>query len=104
MADGEIVLQSYGDGFESAMVKVYGASIINDCFYIDTEKNGIKIHGFLGKPGFDLLTSYENFDFSSFAALLHTHAKLFMHTQNMITKLFISLGFNFGDVWKKDCI
>lgn len=51
-ADGKLVLQSYGDGFESAMVKVYGSSIINDCFYIDTEKNGIKVNGYFGKHYF----------------------------------------------------
>ncbi len=52
VADGKIILQSYGDGLESAMVKVYGSTIISDCFYIDTEKNGIKIKGYIGKHYF----------------------------------------------------
>lgn len=52
IADGKVVLQSYGDGLESAMVKVYGATVISDCFYIDTEKNGIKIQGYAGKHYF----------------------------------------------------
>lgn len=51
-SDKKLVLQSYGDGFESAMVKVYGPSIISDCFYIDTEKNGVKINGYIGKHYF----------------------------------------------------
>lgn len=51
-ADGEIIYQSFGDGFESAMVSVYGADIINNCLYIDTEKNGINISGYLGKSHF----------------------------------------------------
>ncbi len=49
IVDDKVALQSYGDGLESAMVMVYGSSIINDCFLIDTEKNGIKIKGYIGK-------------------------------------------------------
>ncbi len=52
IADGKTILQSYGDGFESALVKVYGASVVGDCFNIDTEKNGIKISGYVGKHYF----------------------------------------------------
>ena len=48
-ANGKTVLQSYGDGLESAVVKVYGSTVIGDCFYIDTEKNGIRIKGYIGK-------------------------------------------------------
>ena len=47
--DGKVVLQSFGDGFESAMVCVYGADVINECFCVETEKNGIKIEGYIGK-------------------------------------------------------
>lgn len=52
VADGKTLLQSFGDGQESAFVKVYGTSALNDCFFIDTEKNGIKITGYLGKIHF----------------------------------------------------
>lgn len=52
VADGKTLLQSFGDGTESAFVKVYGTSALNDCFFIDTEKNGIKICGYLGKIHF----------------------------------------------------
>ncbi len=52
VADGKVVYQSYGDGFESALVCVYGPNIVNDCFYIDTEKNGVKINGYIGKQYF----------------------------------------------------
>ena len=51
-ADGETIYQSYGDGLESAMVCVYGTKIIDDCYFIDTEKNGIKIYGYIGKHYF----------------------------------------------------
>lgn len=52
VADGKVVLQSFGDGLESAMISVYGSGIIKDCFYIDSEKNGIKIKGYIGKQYF----------------------------------------------------
>ncbi len=52
IADGEVIYQSYGDGFESAMSCIYGPSIINDCFYIDTVKNGLIINGYVGKHHF----------------------------------------------------
>ncbi|MBQ8427288.1 MAG: DNA mismatch repair endonuclease MutL [Clostridia bacterium] len=51
-ANGKTVYQSFGDGFESAIVCVYGADIIKECFYVDTERNGIKIVGYLGKHHF----------------------------------------------------
>jgi len=52
ISDGKILLQSYGDGMESAFVCIYGAKTVDDCFYIDTEKNGIKIKGYIGKHYF----------------------------------------------------
>lgn len=51
-ADGKVIFQSFGDGFESAMSCVYGVNVINDCFFVDTEKNGIKIIGYVGKHYF----------------------------------------------------
>ena len=52
IVDGNIIYQSFGEGFEEAMVCVYGANVLNDCFFIDTEKNGIKIFGYVGKHYF----------------------------------------------------
>ena len=50
--DGKLTLSSFGDSFESAFVNVYGANAINECHFIDTEKNGIKISGYICKPEF----------------------------------------------------
>ncbi len=52
ISDNKIIYQSYGDGFEASMSCIYGPSIISDCFYIDTVKNGIKINGYIGKHHF----------------------------------------------------
>ena len=50
--DGKLALSSYGDGFESAFINVYGVSSIKECHFIETEKNGVKIKGYLAKPEF----------------------------------------------------
>ena len=52
LADGKIIYQSYGDGEESAFISVYGVKTVGDCFHIDSEKNGIKIKGYIGKHYF----------------------------------------------------
>lgn len=52
IADSEVIYQSFGDGLESAMVNIYGPSIIGDCYKIETEKNGFNISGYVGKHHF----------------------------------------------------
>ena len=52
IVDGKVAMQSFGDGFENAMVAVYGAKVIDDCFYVDEIKNGIRVNGYLGKHYF----------------------------------------------------
>ena len=52
IVDNKIVYNSFGDGFESAMACVYGVDALDNCFYIDTIKNGIKINGYIGKHFF----------------------------------------------------
>ncbi len=50
--DGKKVLQSFGEGDESAMVCVYGASILSECFCIDVKKHGIRMYGYIGNQNF----------------------------------------------------
>lgn len=52
VSDGKTVYSSYGDGFKSAIACVYGVEVIDNCFYIDTEKNGVKLLGYIGKHHF----------------------------------------------------
>ena len=51
-ANGKLVYQSYGDGLESAMLSVYGKAMIDNGFYIDSEKYGIRLKGYIGKHHF----------------------------------------------------
>ena len=50
--NGKTALQSFGDGEESAFVSVYGASVIKECFYVNYEKNGITVRGYIGKHNY----------------------------------------------------
>ena len=50
--DGKKVLQSFGGGEEEAIVGVYGASILQNCYEIRAEKHGIKIRGYIGNQNF----------------------------------------------------
>ena len=52
IADGKTIYQSFGDGLESAFISIYGLDVIRDCFKIETERNGIKICGYVGKHHF----------------------------------------------------
>ncbi len=52
IVDKKTVYHSFGDGFDGAMLAVYGLQVINDCFYIDTIKNGLHIYGYIGKHYF----------------------------------------------------
>lgn len=51
-ANGRTVYQSYGDGLESAMLNVYGKSAVENCFFIDSEKHGVRLRGYIGKHHF----------------------------------------------------
>ncbi len=52
IADNKTIYSSYGDGFDNAMTCVYGLDVLENCFYLDTLKNGIKINGYIGKHHF----------------------------------------------------
>lgn len=50
--DGKKVLQSYGGGLEEAVVNVYGASVVRNCFQIDAERHGVRVRGYIGNQNF----------------------------------------------------
>lgn len=51
-ADGKKLLQSFGGGDEEAMVSVYGAAAVNECYKIDAIKHGIRVYGYIGNQNF----------------------------------------------------
>lgn len=51
-ADDELVLRSFGGGLEESLISVYGIDAVHNCFKIETEKNGIKIKGYLGRHNY----------------------------------------------------
>lgn len=50
--NGKNVLQSFGGGEEEALVNVYGASILSNCYRVNAEKHGVKIRGYIGNQNF----------------------------------------------------
>lgn len=50
--NGKNIYRSAGTGLENAIYCVYGADFIKELVKIDAEANGIKIHGYIGKPSF----------------------------------------------------
>ena len=52
IVNDKTVYQTFGDGLESAMVCIYGAKIIENCYFINTVKNGIAINGYISKHNF----------------------------------------------------
>lgn len=52
ISNGKTIFQSFGDGLESAMTTVYGNSVLNDCYFIEGEKNGVVVSGYIGKQYF----------------------------------------------------
>lgn len=51
-ADGKKILQSFGDGMEEALINVYGAATLRECFHIDATLNGIRVYGYIGNQNF----------------------------------------------------
>ncbi len=52
IVDGKEIISSFGDGLESAFINVYGIDVLKNCLYIENEKNGISIKGYIGKQSF----------------------------------------------------
>lgn len=52
IVDGKTIYNSFGDGFDAAVACVYGIETIANCYYIDVEKHGIKVNGYIGKHHF----------------------------------------------------
>ncbi len=50
--DGKLKLQSFGGGLDEALAQVYGAKVLDSCFKLDAERNGIKLRGFIGNQNF----------------------------------------------------
>ena len=50
--NGKKLLQSFGGGIEEAIVSIYGASVLSNCYKINAEKHGIKIRGYIGNQNF----------------------------------------------------
>ncbi len=50
--DGKKTLQSFGDGEAAALVGIYGASTLSQCYEINAERHGIRVRGYIGNQNF----------------------------------------------------
>ena len=51
-ADGKKLLQSFGGSEEEALVAVYGAAIVANCYQIDATRHGIRVRGYIGNQNY----------------------------------------------------
>lgn len=50
--DGKKTLQSFGEGEAAALVEIYGASTLSQCYEINAERHGIRVRGYIGNQNF----------------------------------------------------
>ena len=51
-ANGKKIFQSFGGGLDEALVCVYNAATLRECFHIDAERHGIRVRGYIGNHNF----------------------------------------------------
>ena len=51
-ASGKKVFQSFGGGLDEALVSVYNAATLRECFHIDAERHGVRVRGYIGNHNF----------------------------------------------------
>lgn len=50
--NGKKTLQSFGGGVAEALVGIYGAATLSQCYEIDGERHGIRVRGYIGNQNF----------------------------------------------------
>ena len=53
LVNGKVRYRSFGDGLESALAVVYGASAIQNCISICAEKHGMRLWGYIGNRAYN---------------------------------------------------
>ena len=51
-ADGETIIESFGDGVEDSLISVYGLDAVKNSFKISNYLHGVKIEGYIGKHNY----------------------------------------------------
>ena len=104
---GKRILQSFGGGEEEAVVGVYGASILKDCYKIDASKHGIRLRGYIGnqnfsKPNKTYLSVFLNgryiINSTISAAVSNAYASYLMKRQYPFYVLYIDMPTEIVDV------
>ncbi len=106
-ADNKLIFQAYGEGIEDAVLAVYGAEFIDNSYLISTEKNGIKIEGFLGSTDyFKANRTYQTqivngrwvVDNTITTSIHNAYSSYLMKRQYPVYVIYVSLPSEFVDV------
>lgn len=52
VADGKTLVETFGGGLKDCISSVYGLKTVENCFYVENVKNGIRVSGYVGKLSF----------------------------------------------------
>ena len=105
--NGKKVLQSFGGGAEEALVGVYGAATLAECYEINADKHGIRIQGYIGNQNyFKANKSYQSVflngryiqNVTIAAALTNAYASYAMKRQYPFYVLYIDVPTEIVDV------
>ncbi len=105
--NGKVRYRSYGDGLAAALVNVYGAETIENCYEICADKHGIRLRGFIGNQNFSKANrSYQSLFVNGryvvnqtvSAAVTNAYASYLMKRQYPFYVLFLDLPSEIVDV------
>ena len=105
--NGKKILQSFGGGVEEAIVEVYGAATLAECYEINADKHGIRIRGYIGNQNyFKANKSYQSVflngryiqNVTISAALSNAYASYAMKRQYPFYVLYIDVPTEIVDV------
>lgn len=105
--NGKKILQSFGGGAEEALVGVYGAATLAECYEINADKHGIRIRGYIGNQNyFKANKSYQSVflngryiqNVTIAAALTNAYASYAMKRQYPFYVLYIDVPTEIVDV------
>ena len=52
VSDGKTLIETFGGGLKDCISSVYGLKTVENCFYVENVKNGIRVSGYVGKLSF----------------------------------------------------
>lgn len=105
--NGKVRYRSFGDGLAAAVVNVYGQDALANCYEINADKHGIRLHGYIGTQNYSKPNrSYQSLFINGryvvnqtvSAAITNAYASYLMKRQYPFYVLFLELPPEIVDV------